>query len=109
MSSRGIQEVFGEHRSARPASSDRAHDRAGVPEARTYRLLGAPQSKANAAPPTSVFQCQKRSGATQRDHATEEGASSVPLVGHEPGVLGSSLGSLRVVATAPLVPQLGGG
>ncbi|KAJ1179235.1 hypothetical protein NDU88_004470 [Pleurodeles waltl] len=29
---------------------------AGVPEAHTYRLLGVPQSKANAAPGVSIFQ-----------------------------------------------------
>ncbi|KAJ1156155.1 hypothetical protein NDU88_008879 [Pleurodeles waltl] len=53
------------------------------------------------------FSDPKRSGASQRYRVTEEGAASVPRVWHESGVLGSSLVSVRVAASAPLVPQLG--
>ncbi|KAJ1199891.1 hypothetical protein NDU88_003723 [Pleurodeles waltl] len=70
--------------------------------------VGSSAVRSIAAPVASVFHSQQRSGVSQRDRAAEEGTPSVPRIGREAGVSGSSLGSPPTAASVPLVPRLGG-
>ncbi|KAJ1180604.1 hypothetical protein NDU88_005825 [Pleurodeles waltl] len=81
--------------------------RGGSPQGSHLPPLGSSTISSQRGSGRLSFPDRKRSGASQRYHATEEGAVSVSRARHESGVPGSLLGSVRVAASAPLVPQLG--